>query len=377
MDSNLQERSGMGEPFLRLKIIKRFPGFSLDCEATFESGITAIFGPSGSGKSTLLNCITGLMSPDAGEIEVAGTTVYSSSSRKNVSPEKRRFGYVFQESALFPHMNVKENIMYGYKLTPAHQRKIDPEHLVELFQLSSLMNRGVTNLSGGERQRVALARALATSPSLMLLDEPLASLDGRFRGVIIEYLKRVWEELGTPVVYVSHSISEVMALAENTLALRGGRPVAYGRTTQVLVHPDVSKIADYTTLENLIEAEIVSKQSEKGLAKVRIGNICVKTPEVSGQAGEKVMVSIRAGDIILALGPPTKLSARNTLEASISEIHTVGHRVLVYIDVGTQLVAEITLDALRDLDLREGQQVHLIIKTNSILVLEASGSITG
>ena len=367
----------MGEPFLRFKIIKRFPGFSLDCEATFDSGITAIFGPSGSGKSTLLNCITGLMSPDAGEIEVAGTTVYSSSSRKNVSPEKRRFGYVFQESALFPHMNVKENIMYGYKLTPAHRRKIDPEHLVELFQLSSLMNRGVTNLSGGERQRVALARALATSPSLMLLDEPLASLDGRFRGVIIEYLKRVWEELGTPMVYVSHSISEVIALAENTLALRGGRPVAYGRTTQVLVHPDVSKIADYTTLENLIEAEIVSKQSEKGLAKVRIGNICVKTPEVSGQAGEKVMVSIRAGDIILALGPPTKLSARNTLEASISEIHTIGHRVLVYIDVGTQLVAEITLDALRDLDLREGQQVYLIIKTNSILVLEASGSITG
>ena len=220
MNSILQERRGMGEPVLSFKIVKRFSGFSLDCEATFESGITAIFGPSGSGKSTLLNCIAGLITPDAGEIEVSGKTVYSSSSRKNVSPEKRRFGYVFQESALFPHMNVQENIMYGYKLTPAHHRKIDPEQLAELFQLSSLMNRGVINLSGGERQRVALARALATSPSLMLLDEPLASLDGRFRGVIIEYLKRVWEELRTPMVYVSHSISEVMALAENTLALR-------------------------------------------------------------------------------------------------------------------------------------------------------------
>ena len=144
---------------------------------------------------------------------------------------------MFQEAALFPHMNVRENLMYGYKLTPAERRTTRPEHLVELFRLSPIMDRGVANLSGGERQRVALARALATSPKLLLLDEPLASLDVGFQGIIMEYLKRVWRELRTPMVYVSHSISEVMSLAESVLVLSDGRPVVHARPSKALVHP--------------------------------------------------------------------------------------------------------------------------------------------
>ena len=363
----------MNKPLMTFNIAKHFQGFSLECEATFEAGITAIFGPSGSGKTTLLNCIAGLVTPDEGEIEVLGRTIYSSSRRKNLPPEKRRFGYVFQDSALFPHMSVRDNIMYGYKLTPARHRKTDPEQLVELFQLSPLMDRRVTHLSGGERQRVALARALATSPELLLLDEPLASLDGGFRGVIIEYLKRIWRELGTSMIYVSHSISEVMALADTTLALFDGKPIVHEKTSLVLVHPRVADIADYPTLENMLEAKVVSRQTDERLAELEVGDVRLLTPDVYSQPGDVVMVSIRAGDVILTLDMPTRMSARNVIPARIEEIHVLGHRVLVFADVGVRLIAEITPSALKDLDLKQGQQIYLIIKTNSIVVMDAPG----
>ena len=360
----------MDKPLLSFDVTKRFPGFSLDCQATLGSEVTAIFGPSGSGKTTLLNCIAGLMSPDEGEIEVLGHTVFSSDRRTNVPPEKRRFGYVFQDGALFPHMSVRENIIYGYKLTPHRLRETDPEQLVELFQLSPLMDRSIANLSGGERQRVTLARALATSPELLLLDEPLASLDSSFQGTIITYLKRISRELSTPMVYVSHSISEVLALAGDALVLSKGSVVVQGKTSQVLAHPDVYRMTDHAGLENLLEAEVLSGDDGDGRAELRVGNARLIVPDVHRPPGAEVMVSIRAGDIILALDIPSRMSARNIIRSTIDEIHILGSRALIYADAGTRVVAEITLSALRDLELREGQQVYLIIKTNSIMVLD-------
>ena len=361
----------MDRPLLKFNVTKRFRGFALRCEAAFDSGATAIFGPTGSGKTTLLNCLAGLVDPDEGEIEFCGNVLYSSSRRKKVPPERRRFGYVTQSAALFPHMSVRDNIMYGYRLTPPDQRRTSLEQLVELFRLAPLMDRGVANLSGGERQRVALARALATSPNLLLLDEPLVALDAAFRGVIMEYLKRVQRELKTPMVYVSHSISEVMALAENALVLMDGRPVAQGRASQVLVHPAVSPMADYATLENLLEAEVLSEPGEDGLAVVRVGDERLFVHQVYRSPGEVVMVSIRAGDIILTMDVPSRMSARNVVAATIEEVHVLDSRVLVYVDVGTRMVVEVTSGALRELGLRRGQRVYLVIKTNSILVLGA------
>ena len=364
----------MPEPLLAFEIIKRFPTFSLECNAAFEGGVTAIFGPSGSGKTVLLNCIAGLMAPDEGEIRVSGRSIFSSSGGVNTPPERRRFGYVFQDAALFPHMSVGDNIMYGYKLTPARHRVTDPNQIVELFQLSPLMDRPITNLSGGERQRVALARALATSPDLLLLDEPLASLDMAFRGTIIRYLKRVSRDLETPMVYVSHSISEVMALATNVLVLSEGRSVVHGRTSQVLVHPSAARIADYATLENLLEAQVASSDSHGELTELKVGNARLLAPEVSAAPGDSVMISVRAGDIILSQDVPTGISARNVIEAVIEEIHVLDSRVLIYADVGLRVVAEITPAAVTDLALKRGQRIYLIIKTNSIMVLEASTS---
>ena len=363
--------STMSGPLLTFQIAKRYPDFSLDCEAAFESGISAIFGPSGSGKTTLLNCMAGLITPDSGRIEVRGRTVYSSSGGARVPPEKRRFGYVLQDSALFPHMSVWQNILYGYRLTPVELRRTEPEQLVELFQLSPLLERGVDTLSGGERQRVALARALATSPELLLLDEPLASLDVAFRGVIIRYLKRIWSELGTPMLYVSHSISEVVALADDMLVVSGGSPVVQGRPSTALVHPGVGALADYATLENLLEAEVVAAQEGDAMAELAVGGARLLAPDVQSSPGDEVTVSIRASDIILALEVPSKISAQNILPGTVVEVHETGTRVLVYVDVGARLVVEITPGALRNLELRQGQQVYAVIKSTSILVLDA------
>ena len=360
----------MTVPLLSFSISKRYPGFSLECEAEFVAGRVAIFGPSGSGKTTILNCIAGLTTPDRGEIRISGEAVFSSDERRSVPPEKRRIGYVFQDSALFPHMSVRDNIHYGYRLTPAHRRTLEPEQVIDLLRLSTLMDRGVTGLSGGERQRVALARALVTSPDLLLLDEPLASLEASFRGAIIRYLKRVWRELRTPMVYVSHSMSEVMALAEDALVLSGGRPVVQARPSTALAHPQVGALADYGTFENLLDAEVVTEAKDDGLAVLRVGDVQLSAPDVYAGPGDETMVSIRAGDIILALEVPSKISAQNIVRGRVDELHTQGSRVLVYVDVGTRLVVEITRGALVDLDLREGRDVYLIIKSTSILTLD-------
>ncbi len=361
----------MTAPVAHVAMTKRFPQFTLDCDVTFAAGATSVFGPSGSGKTTLLNCIAGLTRPDSGQITVMGTTLFSASERKVVPPEKRRFGYVFQSSALFPNMNVRKNILYGYHLTPEGQRTTDPEQLFELFDLTRLLNRSVDTLSGGERQRVALARALATSPRLLLLDEPLASLDVSFKGAIIRYLKRVRQELETPMIYVSHSVSEVVALAEEMLVLSEGRPVAQGPPSEVLVRPDVGTMADYGALENLLDATVVERRSEQGLSVIDVGGVELAAPEIEAGSGDLLTVSIRAGDIILTLDVPTRISAQNILPGKIEAIHAQGPRVIAHVDVGVVLVVELTPRAVSDLALREGTQVYLIVKSNSVLALDA------
>ena len=357
---------------LELRVRKSFGDFVLECEARFGDGVTAIFGPSGSGKSTLLNSIAGLVRPDVGEIRFMGEALYSSDEGVHVPPEKRRLGYVFQDSALFPHMSVADNIHYGYKLTAREDRRIEPSQLAELLQLERLMGRSVGNLSGGERQRVALARALATSPRLLLLDEPLASLDGGLRGVILGYLKRVRSELGTPMVYVSHSISEVMALADNALILRDGKVVAYGRASEALVTPEVSAFAQFDTLENLLDARVARRYDEEDVAEIELGDARVIATGVRRGEGESLTVSIRAGDIIVSRQIPPQTSARNAIRARVSEIHRVDSRVLVYADIGTRVVVEITRNSLEALELREGTEIYLIIKANSVIPLEGS-----
>ena len=354
--------------FISFDIQKRFPNFTLDCAAKFSDGATAVFGPSGSGKTTLLDSIAGMTSPDAGRIVVGDIPVFSTDERIDLPPERRRFGYVFQRGALFPHMTVRQNVLYGYKLTPPESRRLDPENVCALLGVERLMDRRVTNLSGGERPRVALARALASSPRLLLLDEPVASLDAASRATIITYLKRVSDRLHTPMVFVSHSLSEVMALAPYTLALREGRAVTHGPTAEVMAHPGVAAFADYSTLENILEARITGADPTTGTSTLRVGDIELIGPATDLAPGARVTLSIRAGDIILSLGAPPMMSARNAIPSTIRDLRDAGGRALVYFDIGANLVAEVTPAAAGELRLMPGMEVHLVIKSNSILV---------
>ena len=360
----------MTDPIAVIDIVKRYAAFTLECAATFRAPVTSIFGPSGHGKTTLLNCIAGLARPDDGVITVLGTTVFSAADRTRVPPEKRRFGYVFQDAALFPNMNVRKNVLYGYNLTPPTLRDANPDQLFDLFDLENLLDRRVDTLSGGERQRVALARALASSPRLLLLDEPLASIDAAFKGVIIRYLKRVRNDLGTPMIYVSHSVSVVVALAEDMLVLSKGRPVAQGPPSEVLVQPGVGAMTDYGALENLLDATIVDLAPEQGLTTVDVGGVTLAAPYVDASAGDLVTVSIRAGDIILTLDVPSRISAQNILPGTIAELHVHGPRVLARVDIGVEVVVELTPRAVTDLALRRGSPVYLIVKSNSVLLLD-------
>ena len=360
----------MTDHTLDLDITKSSGKFTLSCEAIFDQGITAVFGPSGSGKSTLLDSIAGLTAPDSGRITAFGESLYSSSPRKNVSPEKRRFGYVFQDSALFPHMSVQDNVLYGYRLTHPERRTVELDQLISLFQLSTLLGRDVESLSGGETQRVALARALATSPRLLLLDEPLASLDAAFKGPIIRYLARIWKDLQIPMVYVSHSISEVMALAHDVLVLNDGVVVAQGRPSHVLTHPNVTALADYATLENMIEAEITTPDDDDNATILQVGPTRLTGPASGHRPGTTVTFSLRANDILLALEPPSNISARNILEATVQDIQISGSRVFISVDIGAKLTVEIPPTALQTLRIKKGQQLHVIIKSTSIILLD-------
>ena len=362
----------MNEPFLCLKMRKSYPGFNLDVDVSFPPGATAIFGPSGSGKTTILDCIAGLSTPDEGEIFLHDRPLFSSSKKLNLPPEQRRIGYMFQENILFPHYRVRENILYGFKLTPPERRRIGEEQLVELLDLGPLMSRRPSSLSTGERQRVALARALATSPDLLLLDEPLSSLDMGLRGRILRYLKDIQRDLAIPMVYVSHSISEVLAIADRALVISGGRQLAFDEPRKVLLEPFVHSLTETGSLETLLDVQVTEPSSVNSLTSAKIGDTVLWIPRVPPhvRAGDIISIAIRAGDIMVAMDRPSRISARNILKGRIQGIHRLQSSVLLYADVGASLLVEITPEALDALELWEGEEVFLVIKSNSIMVLD-------
>ena len=361
----------MVDAYLSLRIRKSYSGFKLEVDASFPAGVTAIFGPSGSGKTTILDCIAGLTKPDEGELYLHDRALFSSSKGLNVRPDQRRVGYMFQESLLFPHYRVRENILYGFKLTPPGRRRIEPEQLVELLELGPLMERRPANLSTGERQRVALARAMATSPDLLLLDEPLGSLDIALKGRILRYLKELHRELAIPMIYVSHSLSEVLAIADTALVISGGKQLAFDEPHKVLLEPYVHSLVGSEGLENLLDAEVVEHGADGHLTGARVGETVLWVPGVPPHIGngDTISISIRAGDILLAVDRPRRISARNIVEGRVQAVHRVDSNVLVYADIGAPLLVEITPEALDSLELREGQEVYLVIKSSSIAVV--------
>lgn len=345
---------------LTLRIKKQLSEFALDVDVTCPYPVTAIYGPSGSGKTTLLNLVSGLIRPDEGEICVDGEVLFSSEQQIDLPPEKRRVGYVFQDDLLFPHLTVQQNLLYGHDLLREEDRRFALADVVDLLGLESMLDRYPNLLSGGERQRVALGRAILASPRLLVMDEPLASLDQGLKNRILPYLRHIRTALEIPILYVSHSVAEVLQLTGQVMVIQRGQVLAHGDFFEVAHQPDVLPLIEAHGFENVLPVEVMDE------THVRYGEQTLRVPFCDRRIGTQVFVGIRANDIILCHEQPTGLSIRNAIKGHVLDVVSASGRELVYVDVGKRLAVEVTPEAVAELKLTPGQEVTCLIKTHSI-----------
>ncbi len=351
-------------PKIRLNFHKSLGSFTLQVDCTLETKVSAFLGVSGSGKSTLLNCVSGTLTPDAGAIAFGDEILYASATGINLPPEKRQFGYVFQEGYLFPHLTVAQNIRYGQPNPRKSSAAID------VLEITELLQRYPKELSGGERQRVAVARALAMEPRMLLMDEPLAALDDALKDRIIPYLRHIKEAFEIPILYVTHAFSEAMALADEAFLLANGVIVANGEPHQLLTAPSAMPIAQMTGVENILFLPVTASDKARGLTALEIGSQSLMIPYTDVEVGEVVPVAIRAEDIIISLEPDISVSARNILPGKIQNLDVKSERTWVSILVGRHpLAVKITHEARDQLQLREGSEVYCVIKASAINLL--------
>ncbi len=337
--------------------------FKLEADFVSTAAVTGIFGPSGSGKTTLLHAIAGLIRPSDGFIKVAGTPLVNIKGGWWLPPHHRRIGLLFQEDRLFPHLNVRDNLEFGYRRIPRAVRRLHPEEVISLLRLEPLLGRPVTALSGGEARRVALGRTLLTSPRLLLLDEPLTGLDASLRRDILAYLMDLPVRLDIPLVYVSHTRSDFIALVQHALAIRDGHVVEIGSPLRLL--DETANETENDPLEAFLVGD-VEASDEPGYVRLRVGgqNLIAMGSDLT--PGTRARIALPAHEVLLAIGDVPHTSARNVLAATITELHPVGTRMLVALDIGQPLWAELTPTACRDLALQPGLHVHVLLKARTL-----------
>lgn len=353
---------------LNLDIEHRLGGFRLKTAFASAGGVTVLFGRSGSGKTSIVNAIAGLLRPDLGRIAIGGEVVFDSARAIDVPTPRRRVGYVFQEGRLFPHLDVRQNLRYARLFLPAgSDDRFD--HIVELLGLRDLLRRRPGNLSGGEKQRVAIGRALLSNPRILLLDEPLASLDAHRRAEVLRYLELLRDELRIPIVYVSHAVEEVVRLADTVVLMAAGAALAVGSVEQVMGRPDLRAAAGTFEGGAVIEARVAAQDMEYDLATVTFAGGTLTVTDLDALVGEPVRVRIRARDVSVALTRPDRISVQNVLPATITQIGAPRGGVIdVTLDVGgaTLLRARITRRAAEQLRLAPGLAVFALIKAVSL-----------
>ena len=372
MPTTAESRSA--NPALSAGIRKRFAStereFSLDVEFNAGPGFTILFGPSGAGKTTLLDCVAGLATPDAGRISIAERILFDANTSVQVPVARRGVGYVLQDLALFPHLTVEQNTEYGLAHLPRSARKQRATAMLQEFRIDHLRQQLPGKISGGERQRVALARALVTDPRILLLDEPLAALDASTKARIIDDLRR-WNQVHRiPILYVTHSREEVMALGERVLLMDQGRIIAQGRPHEVLRAPLQETVAQLAGFENIFDAIVESVHEDRGTMTCRLpgetgSSVLLETPLIRAEAGSRLRVGIRAGDILLAIAKPVGLSARNVIAGRLVSLERRDMIISARVDCGVEMEVYLTLAARDALQLEADREVWLVIKTHS------------
>jgi molybdate transport system ATP-binding protein len=356
---------------LRLRLASESGTFDLDVAFVLQNGINILFGSSGAGKTTLLECIAGLATPNTGRIALGDRVLFDSERSINVPARHRNVGYVFQDLALFPHLNIEANVAYGLQSISAPERKQRVWTTLESLGILDLRHRRPGQLSGGERQRVALARALVTDPDILLLDEPLAALDLPVRMQIADDLRRSVQNLPIPVLYVTHSRDEVFMLGERMLVLERGKLIAEGSPHEVMSAPRSETVAQLAGFENIFDAVVTSIHEDRGTMTCLIGagRIELETPLIRAEVDSKLRVGISAGDILLATSAPAGLSARNVLPGRLLSLSKRDVIVVAQVDCGVEFLVHLTLGARDSLALAPGSPVWLVVKTHSCHLL--------
>jgi molybdate transport system ATP-binding protein len=357
---------------LEVDVKRAFPGFRL--EVRFEAGpggITALFGRSGAGKTTLVNLLAGLDRPEAGRIAVNGEVMFDKDAGIEVPPERRRLGYVFQEDRLFPHLSVHGNLVYGMRLVPPAERRVDFRQVVDLLGIGHLLQRRPRRLSGGEKQRVAIGRALLTSPRMLLMDEPLASLDAGRRAEILPFIESLRDDLKMPVVYVSHNMEEVIRLADWVVLLSDGQAAAVGPVEQVMSRLDLRPMTGRHEAGAVLAVTVAGHDEAFQLTHLAFPGGELKVSRLPLAKGGRLRVRVRARDVTLALTPPRDISFLNVISGTVAEVAgDQGPQVDVLLRLGdpaaaageSRLWARITRRSAHDLGLAPGTPVYALIK---------------
>jgi molybdate transport system ATP-binding protein len=350
---------------LSVDLRHRLGEFSL--EASFESRghLTALFGRSGSGKTSLVNIIAGLIRPDRGRVAVGGEPVVDTERGVFVPKHRRRVGYVFQEGRLFPHLTVRQNLLYGQWFTPRAQRYERFDDVVDLLGIVPLLARRPGSLSGGEKQRVAIGRALLASPRLLLMDEPLASLDEARKHEILPYIERLRDETKIPIVYVSHSIPEVTRLATTVVVMSEGRVAAVGETSEVMGRLDLFPMTGRHEAGSVLEMRVTGHDRAYALTTLSAPAGELRVPQLDLPPGTPLRVHIKARDVLIGLKRPEQLSALNMLEGRVAEVGPADGPIVdlrIALD-GAGLIARVTRITVDRLALLPGTPVFAIIKS--------------
>jgi len=350
----------------------KYAGFALDVDLHLPGrGVTALYGHSGSGKTTCLRCIAGLERAEEGFVQINDEVWQDSRTGLFVPPHKRALGYVFQEASLFAHLSVRANLEFGLKRIPRAQRRVDMAQASELLGISHLLDRHPQHLSGGERQRIGIARALLTSPSLLLMDEPLAALDSKRKGEILPYLERLHDELDIPVLYVSHAQDEVARLADHIVLLSDGKALASGPIGETLARLDMPMaLGDDAGV--VINGSVSAYDDHYQLLTLQLPDSAqhLRVAHAPLALGKALRVKVQARDVSLSLQAEEASSILNRLPVTVTQEIPADNsaHVLVRLEAdGTPLLARITRFSRDQLQLHPGQRLWAQIKAVAVL----------
>ena len=349
---------------LEVAVRHAFPDFALDAAFRAPPGVTVLFGRSGSGKTTLVNAVAGLLMPDSGRIATGDWTLLDTKAGIRLKPHRRRLGYIFQEGRLFPHLTVRQNLAYGAWFAPKGAQVEDMDRVIEMLGIGDLLGRRPGALSGGEKSRVAIGRALLSAPRLILADEPLSALDEARKAEILPYFERLRDEVRVPILYVSHSASEVARLATTVVALNAGRVVAQGTAAAVLGDAGAMGARG---VASVLTARVARHHAD-GLSELATAAGPLWLPRVAAPEGTTIRVRIAAHDVILSRTRPEGLSALNILAGTVAGLRPgLGPGAIVTLDTGGErLSARVTRRSAQEMGLAAGQICHAIIKSVSV-----------